>query len=404
MLLKDNLFRINFNDIYKAIYPFSLIIIFMYLSIILYNFYNINVWRHDCIRYITSYQIQLQSEGRWLVYTLFDALRLLNPTFVGILNIIFIYIFLYISFRNILDIKISVLAAMVSILVPSIYMINLWPLVSTCAFMLLVIASLLHNKINYVYFFLFFGILFNGTLSNFYFLLPLLFINNKNFIKILLLWILGFLIGYIISNCIVYYICGTFITLSEWRQPHVVSSIADLILSIKKETNYFIYHLTFFKNSLWIFPFAFLFCVLKNIKKTYKQIIVILSVTLSVYAQAIPYTLAVSTRTIIPFFIGLIFLFFFAFNKHRITTSIFSIIFASIFFVHTYNNITYYKTINDIWYRSFNDLNIDLDIIDSLVMLSSDEDIAKNEFLLAYRHKISNISDEGLGTAFRWRA
>lgn len=93
MLLKDNLFRINFNDIYKAIYPFSLIIIFMYLSIILYNFYNINVWRHDCIRYITSYQIQLQSEGRWLVYTLFDALRLLNPTFVGILNIIFIYIF-----------------------------------------------------------------------------------------------------------------------------------------------------------------------------------------------------------------------------------------------------------------------------------------------------------------------
>ena len=92
MLLKDNLFRINFNDIYKAIYPFSLIIIFMYLSIILYNFYNINVWRHDCIRYITSYQIQLQSEGRWLVYTLFDALRLLNPTFVGILNIIFIYI------------------------------------------------------------------------------------------------------------------------------------------------------------------------------------------------------------------------------------------------------------------------------------------------------------------------
>lgn len=37
-------------------------------------------------------------------------------------------------------------------------------------------------------------------------------------------------------------------------------------------------------------------------------------------------------------------------------------------------------------------------------MLSSDEDIAKNEFLLAYRHKISNISDEGLGTAFRWRA
>ena len=87
--LNTELHKSNFNKVEIITYlTCSAFIIFLLANLILeYN--KIPAFRHDEIKYYTSYYGKLVSEGRWLNYLFFNVIKTLDIHLIGILNIVY---------------------------------------------------------------------------------------------------------------------------------------------------------------------------------------------------------------------------------------------------------------------------------------------------------------------------
>ena len=135
--------------------------------------------------------------------------------------------------ENIFEKKYAFLCALTALFVPSIHLLNEWPQTSFLSFLFLAISAFIYRDISVKLFFLVFGIIFNGLLSHFYLLLPLLFINQKKTYKLLIYWIIFFVIGFIFAELLTYILGGKLITLADWRRPHYIQNFYDIITNIK---------------------------------------------------------------------------------------------------------------------------------------------------------------------------
>ncbi|MBD5627405.1 MAG: hypothetical protein HDQ90_08015, partial [Desulfovibrio sp.] len=131
-------------------------------------------WRHDSFLYIPSYYGNLVSEGRWLNYLLFPALRHFPPHLSLALSFAALGYFSWSVARQLIDRRGALLFALAALQLPSIYSLFGWPLIPLSAYLLLAAAAYLARRLDYRLFFLLFGILFHGTLNNFYNLLIVL--------------------------------------------------------------------------------------------------------------------------------------------------------------------------------------------------------------------------------------
>ncbi len=152
-------------------------LLFLFLLDLMAKFVGIDAFRHDEIRYILSYREKLTGEGRWLNFAFFWQMRLLDVKLVACAGVLCFAVFSWCVFRNFLDRTTAVLAALVCLFIPPVHLLNEWALTSFISFFLLALAGLLHDKMRMPVFFLVFGVLFNGVLSHFHFLLPLLFLG-----------------------------------------------------------------------------------------------------------------------------------------------------------------------------------------------------------------------------------
>ena len=142
------------------------------------KFVGIDAFRHDELRYIGTYADKLETEGRWFNHLFFWTLRLADVKLVACASVLCFAVFSWSVFRNFLDRTGAALAALACLFIPPVHLLNEWALTSFLSFVLLALAGLLHDKMRMPAFFLVFGVLFNGVLSHFYFLLPLLFIGT----------------------------------------------------------------------------------------------------------------------------------------------------------------------------------------------------------------------------------
>ena len=142
------------------------------------KFVDIDVFRADDLRYKGSYEGKFVSEGRWLNWLFFSTLRLADVKLVACASVLCFAVFSWCVFRNFLDCVSAALATLVCLFIPPVHLLNEWPLTSFLTFVLLALAGLLRDKMCIPAFSLVFGVLFNGVLSHFYFLLPLLFIGT----------------------------------------------------------------------------------------------------------------------------------------------------------------------------------------------------------------------------------
>lgn len=95
--------KIDIKYIENVFYVVLLSIACVLLYNILSSFCEVKSFRHDELRYIDSYFYKLVTEGRWLNYLFFSALKISNIKIMAIINVISFFIFSYICFLNIFE-------------------------------------------------------------------------------------------------------------------------------------------------------------------------------------------------------------------------------------------------------------------------------------------------------------
>jgi hypothetical protein len=155
------------------------------------------------------------------------------------ISLISLFIFFYFTLLNIFKDKALTSFLALSILLSPCYFAQAhWPLTILPANLLLLSSVFVSKRLHYSIVFPLFSILFFGTLSQYIYFLPLLYINTNTdsaqfkptvyYIKILVYWIITFIAGFISVNIITYLKFGNFIKLDTWRRPHYAHNIIDL--------------------------------------------------------------------------------------------------------------------------------------------------------------------------------
>lgn len=399
---------VDIKRIEKVCYFILLSIACVLLIDMMLSFCEIKAFRHDELRYIDSYFTKLVTEGRWLNYLFFSVLKISNVKIVAVINVISFFIFSYICFLNIFEKKYAMLCAMASLFIPPIHLLNEWAQTSMISFLLLAIAAIVYKKISMPLFFLIFSILFNGCLSHFYFLLPLLFIGNgKNIFHIICCWCILFVVGFLFAELIVFVLSNRFITIADWRHPNYIKDIFDFIYNVEKTIGSFVGIVKKIGIFLWgAFMVAFIISLSAWMRKKNKekifQILLLCMVAASIFALSVSAGLGVDTRSAACLFIAFLFFISISFKYNKFLLFLFVLGFIAQFYVHNMNNINYIKIIPDIWISELKKISPDPRALSGVILLSSQEEFKKHERKLLKNNMLKHDSTEHLGELMRW--
>ncbi|MCI0500304.1 MAG: hypothetical protein L0Y61_00975, partial [Epsilonproteobacteria bacterium] len=233
----------NFKNKYFSNYYYSIALLFsiIFATSILYDLLQIHIYRHDSLYYITQafYFNVFTAEGRWINYIFYPITTLISGRLLSFFIVLSFFYFLYIvAYRWTKNIYYAALIALLFFQIPSMYDLVMWPATAACAFIVLLLSTFLVQRLPIYLFFIVFGILFFGTMSNFYYLLPLLYLDRlepndwgKNvrlfFLKIIPAWAVGFIVGYAVAQLIIYANTGHLMEIAQWRGPHYIHTVGD---------------------------------------------------------------------------------------------------------------------------------------------------------------------------------
>ncbi len=278
----------------------------------LVNYWPIELWRHDSMYYVTTYDNKLSEEGRWINYFLFDYLRQVPGQLAVWLSYLGIAWFAYaMAFRYTNEALFSLVFSLLICQIPILPSQLQWPETLLPAFILLGLSPLLARLLPIYVFFPLLAILFFATFSTFYFLLPLLFLkdlDNKALIKIVLIWVVSFCIGYLVTNGVVFYLTGDDIQIAKWRNPNYVDDLSSLIENLRR-----VYEAStsqLFKISwllFYVLPLSlFVFGVFSAWELgSYKVLALGILCASGVYVSTIPVGIYIQERTLVTLFFGL---------------------------------------------------------------------------------------------------
>jgi|SRR5690554_511128 len=270
----------------------------------LVEFLQVQFWRHDSVYYVSSYGGKVKSEGRWLNYFAFHGLKHV-PAWLSILisyGAVGCFSF-HCSYRLNRDKWFSLLLALAVVNIPFFRMQLEWPTTLLPAFVLLGFAPWLSRRVPDYCFFAFYGVLLLGSFSSLYFLLPLLYMQNITvgaLARTLMLWVLGFVLGYAVSQTLVWVALGHFIEVASWRQPHPVDSLSALLANLVRAWGYMRNHFLIMLScvSVPLFTIACAWSWLGG--RPWQRVILWVAamfIFMAPYATTVPYGIVVSGRT-----------------------------------------------------------------------------------------------------------
>ena len=138
---------------------------------------GVDVWRQDSMYYVESYKDKLISEGRWINKLFFPFLRIIPAQICILLSYLCLGYFVYAVCNNISgNRKYALAVSLLCLNIPVLSVQLEWPETILFAFLFLPLTVSEAKKIPDYLYFPIFSILFFGTFSAFYFLLPLLFL------------------------------------------------------------------------------------------------------------------------------------------------------------------------------------------------------------------------------------
>lgn len=393
--------KIKSNRLYVLLVLIGLTYIFRNI----YELINIKFWMHDSAFYFANYIGKLKEEGRWINYLLFNVIREINPIVSILIHMLCLGYFSYKISNNIVkDEKISFMFSLAVISIPNFYSQIVWPVTSLPAFLFLFFLPYLSSKLSKIQLFLISSIIFFGTFSNYYFLLPLIYLpefyskefSKENLIKflkeIILPWVICFLIGYISANIITYLITGQLITLASWRKATPINSISQLVKNFEKISNYFYRDLKqIIKslgkiNSILLLFFGFM-TIQKN--KIYYITSCIL-VILALYVTTLYHGIAIAERTSLVTWIGIAFLFLLnkiKFDKDGTVNIILCLIVTISFARSSYKNIYNHSFLTQIYEKELinGKLKLEPHKYNKVIILITNKEINRLTSLISQR-------------------
>ncbi len=404
----DKLFSDKSGQFEKTVALLTLVAVPAMLVITYADFWDIVALRHDALTYRASYMYELKTEGRWVNYLLFEYLKTFDFRCIVLANMLCFAGFSHICFRKFLEFKYAALCALTATLIPPVFLLNEWPFTLQPSFLLLFCAALLHDRLETRLFFLLFGILFNGEVSHFYFLLVFLFADQTKtaFLKILAYWVAGFIIGYLCANLVTYLISGQYIHIDWWRYPHYIASLSDLADNLASSQGFLLSHMKAFGYPVFLLALvgAMIVAFSGNVSVD-RKIVVLLAACLAAeapYMQSVPVGIVVSERTALSFLFASLFITAFAFARHK-TTLPFVLIFLCVHFhAHNHQNLEYISKINTVWYKGLEDIGPNPATLKGIVLLSDDREAEKHTDFIARNLSAHPASTETLGASGRW--
>ena len=384
---------------------------------------QIHVYAHDSAYYLYSYIDKLESEGRWLNYLLFPVTSH-TPGRVAVLsNLLFLSLFVFlVSKRWTGRVSYSILLSLLVIQAAPLMEALLWPAIPIASFPLLFLAALISPYINVYLFYLLFGVLLFGT--NSFYLLPLahlhLFKNcqiGQN-IKILLFniipgWALGFLAGFIFSLLMVYALTGQVgIQLQDWRQPNYIRSLHDLIANTINSFDWFRFYLAELFSGFWRKLFmvtALLIGIYRTNKAEYMPAAILAFGIIGVhYILTIPAGIAISFRTSLAAWIGVLVIFFFYPNiKERQYFLLLPVILFMMvsFYRVNHGSLNYYSSITNTYYDELVRITpLPPRLYRGVIFLSSSAEVMQmNAFLIRKLH-LKRGKMESINEDYNWAA
>jgi putative flippase GtrA len=273
---------------------------------------------HDAMPYMDNYIAKFTEEGRWINFILYDFLCTLpSPLVIALCNL-FIFIFGFQVARGLkFDLFYALCFALIFINVPNFTMLFKWPMTLLSSTLALAMFGLLKDRFSRNTLLICAGVILFATYPGFYFLMPLLFIKQvseesyPNVVKFVLMWILGYALGFAVAQGTVYLYTmletdrAHFIELAKWRQATPLTDIASLITNVTRSAG------NFQRNALYLAELSPLFFVpiiaafLWALKEHLKFTLIVLLVTLSLYASVIVLGVEAPLRTGVTLPIGM---------------------------------------------------------------------------------------------------
>lgn len=333
------------------------------VAVNLFALLGVDIWRQDSMYYVTSYSDKLAEEGRWINYLLFRFLQLVPSDLAIALSVFSIIYFSYcIAYKVVVNHYFALTFGALCALIPVLAVQLEWPETILFGFLFLAFSPYIQTKLSIHYFFLLMAILFFGTYSPFYFLMPLLFLNDlnrKRFGVVLGCWVGAFFLAYLVTNLIVLAATGEFIQIASWRNPNYVTSVSSLLENFQQVLQTIAVHVEKFGSFIKpaaIVLLALIAVVVAARKKSVFAFLMALLCVFAIYVSAVPIGIYVQERTALPALIALMAVFFlsnFTSRKAQLmmmgVMCILAIRMASV----GHEGINWFKTHNDTLVRQF---------------------------------------------------
>lgn len=420
------LFNFNTKHSFSNYYYLIALSLSIFFAIsILYDLFQIHIYRHDDFYYVSQdfYKHIVPSEGRWINYIFYPITTLMSGKLLSLLIMFSFFWFTFITvYRWTKNVYYACLIALLFFQIPSMYDLVMWPAVTAPAFIVLLLSIFFVRRLPIYIYYMLFGILFFGTMSNFYYLLPLLSLslltpNNlkENLrltsLKIIPAWAFGFIVGYAITQFIIYINTGHLMEIATWRNPHYIHTIHDFIQNILRSLNFLERDIkSIFSNSWMISGYLVALFIASNARKIglfFIPLSIFFLIIIIHYIVVLPVGITISPRTIFATWVGILAIGFFIpsikeWQVFSLTPII--IIFSFILYQNNHTNLQWYGSITNTHFENLHKESPKSSVLyKGVVLLATDSDIKKRNTLILKQnnvHKDSNMAD--LDAFIRW--
>ncbi len=324
---------------------------------------DVDIWRQDSMYYVSSYSDKLAQEGRWINYLLFRFLQLVPSDLAILLSACSVIYFSYrVAYKVVVNHYFALSFGALCALIPVLWVQLEWPETILFGFLFLAFSPHIQTKLPVHYFFLLMAVIFFGTYSPFYFLMPLLFLNElnrKQFGMLLGYWIGSFLLAYLITNLIVLAATGDTIQIASWRHPNYVTDISSLYHNLQQAWQTVNIHTDKIGSFIKPTAIALLASISLFIAIRQKRVFAFLITTFSVFAiyvSAVPIGIYVQERTTLATLIALMAVFFLSnFTSRKTLLAMMSLMCILAIRMASVGNegINWFKAHNDVLVRQF---------------------------------------------------
>jgi hypothetical protein len=273
----------------------------------------------DAIPYLDGYVIKFTTEGRWINFALFEFLRTIPQVVAVTLNTVFIFIFGYQVAKEMKqETWFAIFIALIMVNVPQFTMLFKWPMTLLPSTMALAILACLKDRYSRTTLLIAAGIFLCATYPAFYFIFPLLFIRRVSeqsygeLVKFLLLWILGYAIGYAVAQASVYTYTSLwtdhtqFIELARWRTPNPITDLHSLSANVAKSVKNIVLNVQFLSELSPLLLLPIIIATLWALVRHTKYTVIVMAVIFSLYASVVPVGVNVPLRSGITIPVGML--------------------------------------------------------------------------------------------------